>query len=473
MICPQCGHNDPNANKFCSMCGTSFETNLEANIETRKPRGSRKVFIAGILVAVMIIAGTLGYLMISKPDNRPTVTLSSPGFSETKIVSKGTFIDMVWLEEVEGRLPSPGAGLNFAGWYNDPGFTDPFSRFTPIRSQITLFASWNNLTFTLDNSGTVTDNKKTCVFENTTPGTVTSTSWTVTDAFKTNPVNSSKFTFTGTGDIFTADIAPGLYDVVMTTTVDGQEKRMTKLETVTGTITLGKIDWKDYNGTDRTLGPFTFDVSEYIEFAKLNWRRQFKIPEIASFVTYSTPTVQAIAGAFATMFAADPTLTEQDKANIIASFVNDGMSIGQTGASKSDSTFYKIPGVHTSDVSVEYYKYPIESIYDRILYGGVGDCEDHAILTAAIAKVAGFDVAIIVLTNTSQPEGHAIAGIKNDPSFVTPFEPPADTATLKFKEADGYYSCETFRRGMVPWVGLVEAKYTANGWLWRVFPVSA
>jgi hypothetical protein len=121
---------------------------------------------------------------------------------------------------------------------------------------------------------------------------------------------------------------------------------------------------------------------------------------------------------------------------------------------------------------VEYYKYAVESLYDKILYGGIGDCDDHAILTAALGKAFGFDTAVLVITNPNEKEGHAIAGIKNDPAFDPPFEEPSPQPGASFKEVDGYYACETFRTSLKLQIGNVESKYLGQGWKWRAVPAT-
>lgn len=54
----------------------------------------------------------------------------------------------------------------------------------------------------------------------------------------------------------------------------------------------------------------------------------------------------------------------------------------------------------------EYYKYPIETLVD-----GCGDCEDSAILTAAIVKEMGYGVVLLLF------EDHMAVGVKGDDSI--------------------------------------------------------
>jgi hypothetical protein len=170
-----------------------------------------------------------------------------------------------------------------------------------------------------------------------------------------------------------------------------------------------------------------------------------------------------------------PAMSEQDRANLIASFVNEGLSGNERD---SDHFYYRIQGIHISSTSVEYYRYPEEALYDRIMYKGLGDCDCHAILTAAIAKACGLDSAVLVMTNPdpSIAEGHAIAGIKLKAEDFTPPGPqsgPGWSASFMDPEKlNGYYACETFRKGWKLFVGNAEDEYQGSGWTWFVFPVT-
>jgi len=460
---------------YCTKCGLRFATSSgrqRSNID-------RGTMLLAVIVAALVLAAGAVYFVFLK-EKTPVVNLMSHGRNVGQIpIGANGFMDINKFEAIEATIIAEDtSGLNLAGWYYDQSFTDPLFKFRQITTPINLYADWNTLDFTMTQSPTSpVSNSEICVFTNTTDN-ATNTKWTIVDAFKTN---NSTFANNSPGEpTYTATLKKGMYQVTMTTTVDGVTKRMTKTETVKGIITNAPVQWHDYDQQSLptppplppkwTLPAFSFDVEDYIELAKLNRSRDFRIPNIASFVSGTDALIQQIADSLTALM--DPSWNMQQRINFIASFVNDGLADGQTPASRYDYTFYKIEGFHKNNVSVEYYKYPIEGLYDRILYGGVGDCEDHAILVAAIAKAAGFGVSIIVITNPAASEGHAVAGIYNDPSFDPLFEPPADNPPLSFKEVDNYYCCETFRKGMRPWVGLVETKYTEPGWTLRAFPVA-
>ncbi|MDR0198735.1 MAG: hypothetical protein LBI08_03230, partial [Methanomassiliicoccaceae archaeon] len=89
MICPRCGHNDPNANLFCSSCGESLvreerpsgrlSNMLRGERSKGAPRKMGNVILAVILTAILIV-GAMVYLNAGK-ENVPVVTLSSNGKS--------------------------------------------------------------------------------------------------------------------------------------------------------------------------------------------------------------------------------------------------------------------------------------------------------------------------------------------------------------------------------------------------------
>jgi hypothetical protein len=378
-------------------------------------------------------------------------------------------VDINKLESVGDTLTTRD-GLDFAGWFTDASCEIPFydSKYTRITSNTVIYAGWNTLLTSYDFVHTESPGNglQSCTFTNTT-GTADTTMWIVKDAFKT----SGLVPLTETADRYTVGLLRGMYEVTMTVTdVNGEKKVLSKTEKVTGTIT-DAVTWNDYSSaaTQHTI-TYTLDVEEYIKYAKMNRVRDFRIANIANHATPGADVVQNIANELKALpYWSLPSTTGQDRANLIASFVNEGLSYN--GGSDGDSRYYRIQGVHMSPEQVEYYRYPAEALYDRKLFNMLGDCDCHAIITAAIAKACGFDSAVLVMTNTSEKEGHAIAGIKGD--FIKPPEQSIPTLNGKasFNEEKGYYSCETFRKGWKLWVGNVDADYIGNGWTWNAFPV--
>lgn len=80
----------------------------------------------------------------------------------------------------------------------------------------------------------------------------------------------------------------------------------------------------------------------------------------------------------------------------------------------------------------EYVRYPVETVVDN------GDCEDTAILFAAIMKASGYKAALINL------EGHVLTGV------ALPEEPEYGTQEYIYwweKNGEKYYTCETTGEG--------------------------
>jgi len=430
----------------------------------RRPKSGSKSgasIMYAIAVAAIVMSAGLVYVNFYQDDG-PTVTLSSGGQSIGSIkVTEGGFVDINWLEYTQYRLTAPGPGLNFAGWYTDPSYQSVFYRYTPIRNDTIIYAGWNELSFDVvqNNSESGKPNELTCTFTNTTVSYGEAyTTWTVNDSFKTS--GSIPGTSPGVGVSHTTTLNIGMYDVTMTVFSGGEKKSMVRSIVVgddAGTAVTKTVNW-NFRGEPYTL-TYSMHVSEFIEFAKMNRNREFKIPQIADHTAWDIPVVHRIAGDLEKIMPAG--LSKQDQMNFIMMFMD--------GYWQSDSVYFRIPGVHRTAESVEYYKYPAETLYDWAVYDFQGDCEDMAILAAAIAKAYGFaDVAIIVLTNPGSAEGHAIAGIK-DSSFV-----PIDSINLRpgtfFYELNGYYACDTVNGQKV---GELGTKYRPAEWNKRLFPVTA
>jgi len=420
-----------------------------------------------VAIAALVLSAGLAY-MVFYEDKSPTVTLSSGGQSiESVRVTEGGFVDVNWLEYTQCLLVAPEPGLNFAGWYTDPSCQDVFFRYTPIKGDTTIYAGWNDLSFTVTQSEPVPSepNKLTCIFTNTTNSSGSmNTTWVISDSFKTS--GTIPGTASGLGIAHTATLNMGMYDITMTVYTNGEMKRMVRNVVVgedVGTKIEKTVNWA-FEGSPYTL-TYSMHVSEYIEFAKMNRDREFKIPQIANHVVWDIPVIGRIVNELKDIMPGG--LSEQQQMNFIMLFLNGDRSNGYW---ESDSTYYRIPSIHPPAAeSVEYYKYPAEALYDWAVYGNQGDCDCMAILTAAVARAYGFeDVAIIVLTNPNESEGHAVAGIKNG-SFA-PIARPDLTSITFFFQLDGYYASDTVRFQKV---GELGSKYESSNWIKSVFRVTA
>ena len=435
--------------------------------------------IQAILISVVLVIAGTAYLLVA--DKKiPTVTLISNGLPLGKVpVNTHGFADLEKMSEFEEKLIDSGyGGLNFAGWYRDASYGTPFNKFTVIKSNTTVYAGWSEALFTMvpaDPDPARPMNHETYVLTNMTGGDFEDTTWTIRDAFKTStprtttpPIFSKSTdppTWRSTGDlaVWTVDLMPGMYDVTMTTVADGKTKSITRTHVVEGSITSKPVTWNSYDGKSYTITYGIGDVNEYIELAKANRVREFRIPNIASFIIV-TPAIQNIADLIKEeMDKKYPSgYTPQELMNVISPFV-------VSAAWASDSDYFFIKGFHKdhTEGGVEYYKYPIESIYDTILYNSQGDCDCKSILIAAIAKAAGFeDVGIFTITG---PEGHATAAVR-DPSFVRESQTGA-VFFLDPETMDGYFASDG-NQGY--WrLGYMNVKYQSDEFTIRLWKLTA
>jgi hypothetical protein len=101
------------------------------------------------------------------------------------------------------------------------------------------------------------------------------------------------------------------------------------------------------------------------------------------------------------------------------------------------------------NVSCEYPQYPLETLFDD---GGGGDCEDKAILAAALLSQAGFEVALLRLTN------HMAVGVKlSQPLSSYPYY------------SGEYYFLETTTKNQK--LGVIPLEYT-NDMNLTVYPIT-
>ena len=458
-----------------------------------------KMSAAGI-VAIVILAAGAAFITLWEEDT--VVTLSSEGVTvDSVILTKGGLVDPAWLRGTEQRMQDERTdSMYFAGWYTDSDFTktlnitkryatgsgttthhyvktfeSAFYEKMPVSGSLTLYAKWSHLSFSMSQThDTAVDagvytNTESCVFTNDTSGTVTTVGWTVTDTYKIstptvnpNPVSCPPPTFTGTanGNEYTVTLNPGRYDITLTATVDGETEELTRTMTVEGFLAKNN-SWTDYRGNAQTL-TYRFNVNEHLLFAEMNRVHVFKIPQIGSFAVWNTVTIKDIANKLKTI-ATDAELTAQESADLIASF-----TYGDSSSARmrwvSDGDYYRLknaegPGYENKNLA-EYYKYPMEALYDEVVYGGPGDCDCKAILTAAIAKAYGFDSAIITITKSGD-EGHAVAGIR-DPNgpFVRPDTNPSGTLFLEPDLVGGYYAYDC---NQGPWpAGCINSAYNST-----------
>jgi len=176
----------------------------------------------------------------------------------------------------------------------------------------------------------------------------------------------------------------------------------------------------EYSGRTWTLR-HTFPLDAYNRFRLL--------PRVSTYTAYGEYIVdpgddETLASLIAELedMAISAGLNVWEKLNLIIAFVQSFRYVAEEG---------------------EYPRYPIETLVD-----GCGDCEDLALLTAAILRQIGFGVVLLAFTE----EMHMAVGIR-----VLPPE-PCNAQTYEW-EGDVYYYLETTGTGWT--IGQMPARYTS------------
>lgn len=102
----------------------------------------------------------------------------------------------------------------------------------------------------------------------------------------------------------------------------------------------------------------------------------------------------------------------------------------------------------------EYFAFPVETIHY-----GVGDCEDTAILLAALYEAAGYDAGIVILP------GHAITAVALGEYAAGPVGPGYEREVSEFSmTVDGvtYYGCETTLSSNGYGIGWISSDYRVD-----------
>lgn len=168
---------------------------------------------------------------------------------------------------------------------------------------------------------------------------------------------------------------------------------------------LRNFSWEDHLGEEWTWDNVGIEQSRY-DFYRNKSHTALWYSEYTEFVTYEDSLIQSMADELSELYSGS-----ESKANCILSFVQ------------------SLPYLPEDE---EYIRYPVETVVDR------GDCEDTAILFAAIMKAAGYDVALIDL------EGHMLTGVvlSSEPTYGT-----QDYIHWWEKNGKRYYTCETTGEG--------------------------
>jgi hypothetical protein len=181
--------------------------------------------------------------------------------------------------------------------------------------------------------------------------------------------------------------------------------------------------WK-YEGIEREL-TMTYAYEAYDRYHKTAVNDRWPGPkQYTSFVTYDDPIVIELTEKLKAAFGSDVSPGDSEFANFVLGYVQVCYGYPRNSNYIDADAF-----LYGQD---EYFAYPVETIFQ-----GQGDCEDTAILVAAILHVAGYDTAILIL-----PE-HAMAGVALE-GYSPPTYNPLLYEVLS-KEVDGkmFYGGET------------------------------
>jgi predicted transglutaminase-like cysteine proteinase len=244
------------------------------------------------------------------------------------------------------------------------------------------------------------------------PASVSNARWTIEEKY------TGKYVATEYGNPIICNLKdPGTYEGKLTAQdSNGNTYTYTQKKVVDGEVKK-TFRWK-YGGTDYGA-TWTTDYSTYAYYKELSGpRRHTTLDKDSEFVQYTSKTIETFADY---LLNESKYMSRADRANFILAFV------GQAITYETDA---KGSGYN------EYWKYPCETLFDM-----AGDCEDSAILYAAIMKAAGYDACLLLF------DDHMATGIGM---------PDGTTGTYWTKGGIRYYYCET----------------TASGWLLGKIPSS-
>lgn len=295
----------------------------------------------------------------------------------------------------EVTLTATGSG--FSGWYDGSGTMVSTSKtytFTIGGSDVTLYAMNDKDPDIVAEKGSVTT--VSAGYE------LDSAYWTVMDL-----TGESLMTTDTTTLKFTADAA-GEYVILLDGVVGDTPVHQLWNLSVEGDTAL-TYTW-EYNGKTYTT-TLTIDYADYKYYRDLTpvSERCQESTHIRDkqFVTYEDKYIAILAKEFKSMTSG---MTDVQIANFILAFT-------QYIEYQSDEVFTGYE---------EYWKYPVETLYDQ-----GGDCEDTSILFSAIAEAMGYNTSLLVFP------GHMAAGIDLDNASGVYFS----TGGYKF------YYCETTSTG--------------------------
>jgi len=260
-------------------------------------------------------------------------------------------------------------GTEFAGWYDGDG--NRLSSKTTyvielVLSDITLFAmNTNDMDYTA---------QKGTQFTLTPEQTLKETEWILKDDSEVEVTRQYTATFAYTFDecgkyslaYYGKDSSGNAVSKIASIIVDGTETKV--------------FEWS--NGDDSYTVTLDILYSDYNDYLSADVKRyQYSSSVDVKFVTYNDKYVKSVASQISDQTKG---VSEEERVTVLLRFV-------QTIPYVTDSE---------SRGMSEYFKFPLETLYDN-----GGDCEDTTFLFCAIGKAMGYDVAVMYF------QGHAAAGI--------------------------------------------------------------
>ena len=247
------------------------------------------------------------------------------------------------------------------------------------------------------------------------PATISNAKWVVKeDADKSTVAN-------GSGNPCVVELPANRSYTATVTGTDSTGKSYTyDMDVLTGSYFQKTYKWT-YNGSTHSM-KINCGLSKYQDYKHMDENQRYSKKGDGTwnthFVTYEDYFVVKLAEYLRDQSS---NMNDVQRANYVLAFVQIGIPYAYDKDTK---------GVN------EYWKYPIETLYD-----GKGDCEDTSILYAAIMKAMGYKVALLVY------DDHAAAAIHLTNGSGTYYE----------KNGLKYYYCETTNSGWT--VGQIPDKY--------------
>jgi len=400
MFCPICGKEASSEyDKFCSNCGSRFDFGIAINtytppIPTQKKSNGVK-FAAVAVIAILLAVAILGVMGSSLLDDNKS--------SERESVH-------VYIDE-----------KSYFNLYDD---------FIPDKD--IFIVSFNNegqIVFDLNAEIAAEYDTFDWKFVDTNHTYYTGDYWYVKYVGETLHKTEPKLTY--------LIPVPGEFDIsVECRNADGRVQIYAGSVDYCGTIT------KDYTWPYKSSQysvSISFSLEDYIKYKEkdANRRNVTNYNRTKDFVTFDDPTVKVLAEKLKGAYTGNTQTGDVGFANFILGFVQYCYDYPPyTSTLVADKYQYGVD---------EYFAYPLETIFY-----GMGDCEDTAILAAALYTALGYDAAIGLVPS------HAMVGVALENYNVTNTQPSSYDIISQVIGDSTYYAGETTIEKMTRDLGIID-----------------